>query len=91
MLDILEDPSRIYNADESGFQTCPESGKVLGPVGMKNFYEVKSGKEKEQLTVMVGINAAGQVVAPMIVYPLVRISKDISINVPADWAIGKSR
>ncbi|CAF4830706.1 unnamed protein product [Pieris macdunnoughi] len=89
-LDILEDPKRIFNADESGFQTCPESGKVIGPVGMKNFYEIKSGREKEQVTVMVAINAAGQVVTPMIVYPLVRISKEIAINVPENWGIGKS-
>lgn len=90
-LDILEEPKRIFNADESGFQTCPESGKVLGPVGMKFFYQIKSGKEKEQLTVMVTINAAGQLVTPMVVYPLVRISKEISTNVPESWGIGKSR
>ncbi|CAG4934889.1 unnamed protein product [Parnassius apollo] len=89
-LEILEDPTRLYNADESGFKTCPESGRVLGPVGMKKFFEVKSGKEKEQLTVMACLNAAGQVVAPMVVYPLKRISRDIANNVPADWAIGKS-
>lgn len=28
--DILEDPKRIINADESGFQTSPSSGLVLG-------------------------------------------------------------
>lgn len=89
-LDIIEDPKRIFNADESGFQTCPDSGKVIGPVNMKNFYEIKSGKDKEQLTVMLSINAAGQIVSPMIVYPLVRISRDIAVNVPENWSIGKS-
>ncbi|GBP16343.1 hypothetical protein EVAR_9936_1 [Eumeta japonica] len=29
--DILEDPERIINADESGFKTSPSSGLVLGP------------------------------------------------------------
>lgn len=36
-LDILDDPSRIYNADESGFRTNPETGLVLGPVNYENF------------------------------------------------------
>lgn len=89
-LDIIEDPKRIFNADESRFQTCPESGKVIGPANMKNIYEIKSGKDKEQITVLLTINAAGQIVSPMIVYPLVRISRDIAVNVPNSWSIGKS-
>ncbi|XP_071150152.1 uncharacterized protein [Mytilus edulis] len=28
-MDILKDPSRLYNADESGFPLCPKTSKVL--------------------------------------------------------------
>ena len=27
---ILKNPSRLYNADESGFSMCPKTGNVLG-------------------------------------------------------------
>lgn len=32
-LDVLEDPSRIFNADESGFEICPKTGEVLAIKG----------------------------------------------------------
>lgn len=32
---ILLDPSRVFNADESGFRTCPTSGRVLAQKGRK--------------------------------------------------------
>ncbi|XP_017302184.1 uncharacterized protein LOC108253181, partial [Diaphorina citri] len=38
--------------DESSFQTCPKTGKVLGPISFDNFYEIKSGNEKEAITLM---------------------------------------
>lgn len=28
-LHILEDPGRVFNADESGFLLCPKNGKVI--------------------------------------------------------------
>lgn len=90
-LDILKEPRRIFNSDESGFQTCPATGKVLGPVSYNNFYEIKTGKDKEQLTVMATFNAAGETISGMIVFPLQRISRDIAQNVPDDWGIGRSK
>lgn len=65
--DILLDPTRIYNADESGFQTCPKTGKVLGPTGFNNMYEVKSGNTKENITVLANFSGSGDFVPPMIV------------------------
>jgi hypothetical protein len=32
---IMEDPSRIFNGDESGFQICPSTGSVLAEKGQK--------------------------------------------------------
>lgn len=41
--DVLADPSRIFNADESGFQLCPKTGKVLCERGEKyNYRQVKN-------------------------------------------------
>ncbi|KAJ8952300.1 hypothetical protein NQ314_007568 [Rhamnusium bicolor] len=60
-VDILEDPTRIFNSDESGFATNPKTGLVLGPKGLKNFYEIKSGSEKECITALFTISADGQI------------------------------
>lgn len=72
-LGILEDPKRIFNCDESGFRTNPDSGLVLGPSNYSNFYIIKEGPEKESITVLVTANAAGDVLPPCLVYPYVRI------------------
>jgi hypothetical protein len=40
-LDILNDPNRIMNGDETSFCMCPKTGKVLAPRGWKNVYEKK--------------------------------------------------
>lgn len=61
-LEIMDDPSRIFNADESGFQSCPKTGKVLGPRGFRNLYEIKLGNEKESVTVMCAFSANGSTV-----------------------------
>lgn len=83
-LDILED----FNADESGYQSCPKTGLVLGPKGYRNFYEIKVGNEKESITVRCAFSANGLTIPPMIVYPLKCISKGIAMNLNPEWGIG---
>ncbi len=48
---LINDPSRIYNADESGFPLCPKSGKVLSKRGMKVVYNYTSSNNT-QITVL---------------------------------------
>lgn len=78
-LDILDDPSRIYNAEESGFRTNPETGLLLGPVNYENFLIVKDGSDKESISSLFTANAAGEV-PPCVVFPYVRIPREIAIN-----------
>lgn len=61
----------------------------MGPRGMRNFYEVKSGSEKECITALFTISADGQIYPPMIVYPYERIPAEIARNTNLDWAIGR--
>ncbi|XP_031358776.1 uncharacterized protein LOC116182378 [Photinus pyralis] len=89
--DIVSDPTRILNSDESGFATNPKTGLVLGPRGMKNFYEVKSGSEKECITSLFTISADGEIYPPMIVYPYERIPAEIVRNTNPEWVIGRSK
>lgn len=87
--DILEDPERIINSDESGFQCSPSSGLVLGPVGFNHLYDIKD-KEKENITVLGTFAASGRVFPPAIVYQYERIPAEIVRLVNDNWCVGKS-
>ncbi|XP_033731184.1 LOW QUALITY PROTEIN: uncharacterized protein LOC117320803 [Pecten maximus] len=75
--DLVKDPRRIFNADESGFPLCVKSDKVLAPVGSKHIYQVVVS-DKTQITVMACMNAVGNYMPPMILYPGERF-RDVGI------------
>ena len=88
--DVLQDPSRIFNADESGYSLCPKTGKILGPKGFKNVLQVKKGNEKENLTVLVTICADGKLPPPCVVYPYIKPPRAIAESLPPNWILGRS-
>ncbi|XP_068085538.1 uncharacterized protein [Anabrus simplex] len=90
LFDILQDPSRVFNGDETNFQLCPKNQKVIAPRGSKNVYEVSMGNEKETLRVMFTFGADGSVCPPMIVYNYKRLPNEIVQSVPDSWGIGCS-
>lgn len=67
-VDIMKDPSRIYNADESGFPQDPKSGRILAPKGSKNVYTTSSS-EKSQITVLACMSGSAHYLPPMLVFP----------------------
>ncbi|KAI4466272.1 homeobox-like domain superfamily [Holotrichia oblita] len=73
--EILDDPTRVMNADETCFHLCPKNNKVLAPRGARNVYEVEHAFSKATLTVMFTFTASGQVTPPMIVHISVRASR----------------
>ena len=64
---VMLDPTRIFNTDETCVQLC--SGLESG----KNIYEVAAGPEKSNLTFLGTFSARGRwlLVTPMIIYPYV--------------------
>jgi hypothetical protein len=56
----MDDPCRIFNGDETGFQICPSTGRVLAEKGAKNVYSVDEGSSKENITVMFSISTNGK-------------------------------
>lgn len=89
-LDVLMDPSRIFNLDETGVSMCPKSGKVLSDRKQKNTYKVATGPEKESITVMCCFGADGTVIDPMIVYPYKTARAEITKTIPGGFAYGNS-
>lgn len=87
---ILTDPTRIFNGDETGFMLCPKNSKVLAPRGCKNVYEIEQGPSKATITVMFTFGADGTLTTPMIIYPYKRLPAEIAASVPEGWGIGLS-
>lgn len=90
LCDILNDPSRVFNGDETGFSLCPKTKAVLAPKGSKDVYEVATSNAKENLTVMFTFSAAGVMCHPMLIFNYKRIPQDIVNSVPPNWGIGHS-
>ena len=63
--DILDNPSRIYNCDETGLPLNPPSHKVIAKVGEPNPCSIK-GNTKLQVTVLACVSATGIALPPMI-------------------------
>ena len=90
--DVLLDPHRDFNFDESHFLLAKKRGTVLGPVNYKNFLEVSKENDKEGLTVLIGYSANGSLALPMIVYSYKQnIPRDVIESVGSvdpSWALG---
>ena len=64
---LVRNPRRIFNADESGFPLSVKPDRVLASKGSKNDYQVVSNT-KLQIAVLVGCNAVGEYVTPLIFF-----------------------
>lgn len=90
LADVLKDPTRIFNADETGFNICPKSGKVLAEKGSRNVNQIEKTPAKENITVMLTFSTSSHVCYPMIIYPYKRIPDKVTLSVPSGWGIGRS-
>lgn len=86
--DILQDPTRVYNSDETNFQLCPKTKNVIAPRGTRNVYEVDRGQAKSTLTVLFTFSASGETTPPMVIFPYKRLPQNICDSVPKHWGIG---
>ncbi|KAJ8959569.1 hypothetical protein NQ314_006218 [Rhamnusium bicolor] len=68
----------------------PKGDKVLTKKGAKSVYNVGTNDEKENLTVLVTANAAGELSPPMVVFKYERIPSHIAHSINKSWGIGRS-
>lgn len=90
LLDVLNEPDRVFNMDESAFFLSPAPGKVLARKSEKNVYTFINNDEKECLTALVGGNALGKITPTMVLYPYQRLPIQVTETFPVDWALGRS-
>jgi hypothetical protein len=77
-LDILQDPRRIFNADETSFQYLSKTGNVLACNWNKNVYEVGRGLVKASIRAMLAFSTSGIMRSPVLIYPYKRIPSEIT-------------
>ena len=66
---ILDDPSRIYNCNETGFLLAPKLGKVIAMKTDKHVYQAGTSSKKMQMTTLICCSASGHYIPPLLVYP----------------------
>lgn len=88
--DILDDPTRVFNGDETSFYLHPKSKEVIARIGSRNVYEVEQALGKHNITVMFAFGASGVVVNPHVILPGKRIRKEVAQSFPPEWGLGQS-
>ncbi|XP_062565900.1 uncharacterized protein LOC134228140 [Armigeres subalbatus] len=88
--EILQDPSRVYNGDETSFFLHPKTKAVLAARESRNVYEVEHANSHLNITVMFSFAADGSIVPPDVILPMKRLRTDLLRTFPADWGVGKS-
>lgn len=75
-------PTHIFNVDETGIQTTHQPPKILAQKGKKQVGAIVSAERGTNVTAVVGMSASGQFVPPMLVFPRVRMSPELSDGAP---------
>lgn len=65
-------PDSVYNCDETGVSTVNTPPRVIAARGEKQVGQVTSAERGEQVTVLCTVNAIGNSVPPVFIYPRVR-------------------
>ena len=76
--DILEDPSRLYNCDETGFPLMPKTKKVITSKHNKYVYQGGTTSNKMQIAVLLAAIATVHCVKPLVVYQGVQLRHELS-------------
>lgn len=83
-LDILNNPSRILNADETGFSLCPKTGNVLG-LKWQNLYVAKKGKRERKSDCFSHLHSRWKTLPPVVVFPYVKPPRAVVGKSDSGW------
>jgi len=84
--DILQDPKRIYNLDETCF-FLNSNGKVVLSEKGHPVYDINSNSDRDNVTVLYCMNAAGEFAPPLVVYKYLRLPGHFRDSLPENWSI----
>src|SRR6218665_3261440 len=63
------EPRHIFNLEESGVTSVPESGKILAIKGRKQVGRIASGDKGRTVTIVAAVSATDQFVPPAMLFP----------------------
>lgn len=88
--EVLNDPRRIFNMDETAI--CPTTTRaiVIAERG-KPAYNVSASSDKESITTLFTVNAAGEIGPPLTVFAYERLPKNCIAKAPKGWELEKLR
>ena len=84
VLQVFDDPRRIFNMDETATFMAPKGGLVRAEKG-KNTYDVSTSSDKENITTLFTVNAAGEIAPPLTVFKYERLPQACLNKAPSDW------
>ena len=82
LLQLNVDASRIYNVDETGLSTTQVPTKVYSAKGQKQVGKIVSQERGLNVTAVCCVNAVGQYVPPMLIFPRVRANPALLHDAP---------
>jgi hypothetical protein len=83
---IKDNPSRIYNLDETGLSTDPKLHKLLFRRGVRDAQAILPSEGKAMYTVLFAGNAAGEYLPPYVIYKAKNLYSSWMINGPPGTA-----
>jgi len=88
---IFDQPTQLFNCDESGFSMDHKPGKLIG-LKKERFLNMTTSGEKAQLTVLACVCAAGYAIPPMIIFDRKRLKPEFTVGeIPGTlYAMSKS-
>lgn len=88
-IEILQDPSRVFNTDKTYFAITPKGDVILGPKGQQ-VYEESSNSDKDNVTTLFTANALGEMAPPLTLFKYGRMQSYVVKAAPPGWGIGKT-
>lgn len=73
-------PDRIFNLDETGIKTVVQAPNVVARKGTKQVGQVVSGERGNLVTMCVAVNAAGNTVPPVFIFPRARMHDTLMVG-----------
>ncbi|KAJ8870592.1 hypothetical protein PR048_029615 [Dryococelus australis] len=88
--EILQDPRRMFNGDETTFFLNLKGSAISTVKGSKNVHRRVIKDDQERLTVLIAGNAGGDLCPPLVCFKYEQFPQDIISSMPPDWGLGKS-
>ncbi|XP_046667355.1 uncharacterized protein LOC124359039 [Homalodisca vitripennis] len=73
-------PSDIYNLDETGIKTVVQAPNVVAKKGTKQVGQVVSGERGSLITMVATVNAAGNTIPPVFIFPRARLHDSLMVG-----------